>query len=136
VTTKDLRQFLEQIRKADSEATKGPWNYDCGNGQIEADKFRQPIADRCNTWDIDTCGKLGKSIPEAEENMEFIALSRTALPQAASIIEALTEALERVIGMCDVSPTCACGRPNGLPAVISCANTSLQKANALARGEK
>ena len=32
------------------------------------------------------------------------------------------EALDRISGMCDVSGKCACGRPNGIPAVKACAD--------------
>lgn len=48
-----------------------------------------------------------------------------------NIIEAQAEALERINGMCDVGPTCSCGRPNGLPAVISCSTTAITETNKL-----
>lgn len=35
------------------------------------------------------------------------------------------EALDRVVGMCDVPQTCTCGRPNGLGAVVACAKRGL-----------
>lgn len=34
--------------------------------------------------------------------------------------EILIDGLVRVDGMCDVGPRCACGRPNGLTAVVGC----------------
>lgn len=40
----------------------------------------------------------------------------------------MAAALERIIGMCDVAPQCACGRPNGLPAVVSCARKAITAA--------
>lgn len=43
---------------------------------------------------------------------------RESTEQRVAILE---ERLERIIGMCDVPPHCACGRPNGLGAVVACA---------------
>jgi hypothetical protein len=42
-------------------------------------------------------------------------------------------ALIRIKEMSDVGPTCSCGRPNGLPAIIQCVNTALDSPERHAR---
>ena len=49
--------------------------------------------------------------------------------------ETLKGALERIIGMCDVPGICPCGRPNGLPAIVSCAEAALYRTHAKDEGE-
>lgn len=46
-------------------------------------------------------------------------------PDLVGVIKELSAALERINGMCDVPPACSCGRPNGLPAVVTCATKAL-----------
>lgn len=55
--------------------------------------------------------------PTAELLREGATLLRAAAQER--------EALERIIGMCDVPGHCACGRPNGLPAVVQRARAAL-----------
>ncbi len=35
------------------------------------------------------------------------------------------EALQRIMDMCGVAGRCACGRPNGLPAIVACARAAI-----------
>jgi hypothetical protein len=40
-------------------------------------------------------------------------------------IKELTEALERILGLCGGKNICPCGRPTGIPAIVSCIQTML-----------
>src|ERR1043166_4996908 len=42
-------------------------------------------------------------------------------------LEEARAALERIVGMCAVPATCTWGRPNGTPAVVSCAKSALAR---------
>ena len=66
----------------------------------------------------------GESFKDGERKGEEKAAADLAALRAE--VERLRGALDRVAGMCDVSsPTCMCGRPNGLGAVVHCARSAL-----------
>lgn len=54
------------------------------------------------------------------------AFAADRLESQATRIATLSEALDRIIGMCAVAERCPqCGRPNGIGAVVSCARRAL-----------
>lgn len=68
-----------------------------------------------------------KDVAERCKWLRGVGFGSTALllESQATRIATLSEALDRIIGMCDAPPTCKCGRPNGLGAVVSCARRAL-----------
>ena len=70
------------------------------------------------------CGERGwwmKSPAIAVIDKAHAALSEPAAPVDA------WDALERIVGMCGDTDRCACGRPTGIPAIVSCARTALAR---------
>lgn len=86
-------------RKLCDAATDGPWKYDWGNREVEVEK------DRAQICTVDDCQDSGWPQRGGDWNMdgEFIANSRTMLPQALDRIEELeaklTAAIETINGV-------------------------------------
>lgn len=70
---------------------------------------------------------------ELKAELDAAILSRNKAWQEndalTSVNSKMEMSLKRIIGMCEVGPTCSCGKPNGLPAVISCAQKGLSHLN-------
>jgi hypothetical protein len=106
-------QELKKLRDLCEKATPGPWKNDCGNGQVETEEDRVIICNRCGNYDrlLDCFGMYGirneedtdilnakKQLPEDiqqllkydnEDDMEFIAEARTAIPKLLDEVERL-----------------------------------------------
>lgn len=73
-------------------------------------------------------------LADQEDDAKYAAFAMNALPLLVEICGRQREALERAKGMCDTGRAhCLCGRPNGLPAVVSCCNSALSECGELAK---
>jgi hypothetical protein len=94
-------------------------------GALEAESWR----------DGEAGGNGGEAIEapstrDAREKLDALFARIVAERDAARAdAERLREALERIVGMCDVPSRCGtCGRPNGIPAVVLCARAAIDAA--------
>lgn len=63
--------------------------------------------------------------PSTDETSVLLREAADAIERLTAEREAAQEALRRIIGMCETPPSCVCGRPKDLPAVIACARAAL-----------
>ena len=84
----EIQQFINRVREYTEKATKGPWTYDietltvCNDVPLPISRHRHKcISD----------GKI-----ELKQDAEFIAFSRTDLPQALDIIEQQAKEIEEL----------------------------------------
>jgi hypothetical protein len=106
-------QELKKLRDLCEKATPGPWKNDCGNGQVETEDLRVVICNRegglgrledCLSMYCRECEgdifEAAKELPEEvqqllkydnEDDMEFIAEARTAIPKLLDEVESLKE---------------------------------------------
>jgi hypothetical protein len=112
-------QELKKLRDLCEKATPGPWKNDCGNGQVETEDLRVVICNRegglgrledCLSMYCRECEgdifEAAKELPEEvqqllkydnEDDMEFIAEARTAIPKLLDEVESLKEENARLI---------------------------------------
>ena len=70
------------------------------------------------------CGEQGwwmKSHAIAAIDKAHAAMCKPAAPADA------WDALERIVAMCGDIDRCACGRPTGIPAIVSCARAAIAR---------
>lgn len=82
-----LTELLDQIEELDQEATKGPWTStgnDCGGKVYEPSGYPLPGCTSCGENEATYEG----------QDAEFIALSRTALPQLAQALSGVLDVLD------------------------------------------
>jgi hypothetical protein len=73
-------------------------------------------------------GEFVHHLDDAIDDLTNCECTVTPLYEAApptSGLDSAREALERIIGMCGEVDRCACGRPTGIPALVSCARRAL-----------
>lgn len=89
-----LTELLDQIQRLDKEATKGPWE-NIGRTIESNGTYEDVITTEvdCSTY---CYGGRGGGVLK-DKDAEFIALSRTALPQLAKVIEGLIEHCHNVM---------------------------------------
>lgn len=95
---------LKEIKDLVSNASAGPWKYDCGNLQVEHDETRYTIANIENTlgcrirhWKRENKPGLP---PHYDSDGEFIAESRQIIPDLIAEIERLKEIEFMYQGLC------------------------------------
>lgn len=98
ITEQDVDFVLAVLRTRYPEDTREP----------PRDRLRQALVD--GWWSIE----------------EQRAVASVALAASQREAEKMREALQRIVGMCDVPNACTCGRPNGIGAVVACANAALR----------
>ena len=87
----DLQVLLDQIDQLDQEATNGPWEYD-GSTIDSKTTFDEVVTTEVNC-SMYCYGGTGKGVQD-DNDAEFIALARTALPQLAAAVKGVLDVLD------------------------------------------
>lgn len=88
------KTYADECLERAEKATKGPWEYDSGNGEVETVPHRIAICDRAGNLEReqDVEYRYGDHIPEEAlellktdnyDDLEFIAKARTDVPELA-----------------------------------------------------
>jgi hypothetical protein len=95
---------LSSIKQRLKAATPGPWKNDCENGQVETEDWRILICERVgnSVRKADADYMYAEKISEVEkllsydneDDMEFIAHSRTDIEALVACVEVMRDALE------------------------------------------
>ena len=86
-----LTDLLDQIDRLDQEATPGPWEYDGSTIDSKA-TFDEVVTTEVNC-SMYCYGGTGKGVQD-DNDAEFIALARTALPKLAEAVYHVLELLD------------------------------------------
>ena len=86
-----LTDLLDEIARLDQQATTGPWEYDGSTIDSKA-TFDEVVTTEVNC-SMYCYGGTGKGVQD-DNDAEFIALARTALPQLARALEAVLDMLD------------------------------------------
>jgi hypothetical protein len=74
-------------------------------------------------YKVDICSECW--MPSKIKELESPVWVSLQVGRQNDIIKRLTEALERILGLCGGRNICPCGRPTGIPAIVSCIQTML-----------
>jgi hypothetical protein len=118
-----LLNTLHDIATEVDGSDQGPTSYEIASRVL-------PLVDQLTTALATAQSYERAAVKHLHEARDESLMNYERAEKAEAELATMRAALERIVGMCAVPYQCTCGRPNGIGAVVSCANQALGKTEA------